>query len=151
MDTLEKAVGSGWSRGPYKKETETELFNRARNLISEYIIDFNLDKARKRAGFKHYTTAKRLLHSEQGKQLLRTMIAERSARMNITQDDVVRRLWEESDMSREGTSGPSRVAALKLLGQHIGMSFSENTRSENVHTGEVKLTIVREIVSVKSN
>jgi hypothetical protein len=45
----------------------------------------------------------------------------RSARVQITQDDVLRGLHREATLTGEGSSHSARISAWGLIGKHLGM------------------------------
>lgn len=92
----------------------------------EYIIDFNGTRAYLVAypNVKNEATARanasRLLTKDNINQYIKELVKERSQRVQIAEDDVVKELKEVAFAKVELT-GKDKLKALELLGKHIGM------------------------------
>lgn len=92
----------------------------------EYIIDFNGTRAYLVAypNVKSEATARanasRLLTKDNINQRIKELIEERSKRVQIAEDDVIKELKEVA-FAKVELSGKDKLKALELLGKHIGM------------------------------
>ena len=95
-------------------------------FITEYLIDMNAKAAAERAGYSA-RTAKQLGHHlltiPKIKAAVEAGIAARAARVELTQDYVLRNLTDivERCMRPAMFDPRSATAALQLLGKHLGM------------------------------
>jgi len=112
-------------------------------FVAEYLITLNATDAARKAGYK----AKRL--DQQGYALLRIdevakaiakAQAERAARVEITQDYVIKRLMIEAEREDKDSSHGARVSALGLLGKHVGAFEKDNAQiRENIRVEVILL------------
>jgi hypothetical protein len=137
------AEGSG-AEGAKKAGPLTE---RQRRFIEEYLLDLNATAAYRRAGYvaRNDNTAaagaSTLLRNPKVAAAVAEAQQERADRAELTQDWVVGRLRHESQLTGEDASHSARVAALKLLGLHLGM-FPKKHEVK----GTVGLQVVEEVV-----
>lgn len=99
---------------------------RQKRFVEEYLIDLNATGAYRRAGYKAKghaaeVNASKLLSNTEVAEAVRAGQIDRTQRTEITQDYVLALLREEAARKGKGSSPSARVAAAKLLGQHIGM------------------------------
>lgn len=121
-----------------------------RRFVDEYLKRPNATSAYKAAGYKaagHAAEANacRLLRNAEVAAAILAGQTERAAAAEIDQEYVLRRLKMEAEDAGEDSSHAARVAALKLLGQHLGM-FVQRIKLE----GGAVLQIVEEIVDAGS-
>ena len=129
LDVAERLVGM----------PERGLTPRQRAFVNEYLIDLNATAAAIRAGYSR-KTARSIGQENLTKPDIVAAITraqeKRTKRTDLTADLVIRRLREEADDRSKGSSHSARVAALKLLGQHLGLFPKQVT-----HTGRVGVDI----------
>ena len=92
-------------------------------FVDEYMIDLNATQAAIRAGYSAktaYSQGQRLLNHVELEGVIQATMVQVSKRVEVTVDDVVASLWAEAQGRADSTAG-SRVAALGLLGKHLGM------------------------------
>jgi hypothetical protein len=103
------------------------LTPKQQRFVKEYLVDLNGAAAYRRAGYtvSSDTVARveacRLLANPNVATAIQAAQRARAERTEVTQDWVIQRLREEADDHGKGSSPAARVAALKLLGQHLGM------------------------------
>ena len=93
-------------------------------FVEEYLFDLNATQAAIRAGYSPKTAAEigyENLKRPQIADAIAEAQAARSARTQLTQDDVIARLLREADREDDGASHGARVQAIGLLGKHLGM------------------------------
>jgi phage terminase small subunit len=106
---------------------ERPLTPKQQRFIDEYLIDLNATDAYRRAGYAARTdTVARVGGSRLlAKPNIAVAVAEaqqqRAERVELTQDWVLARLRHESQLTGKDASHSARVAALKLIGLHLGM------------------------------
>ncbi len=93
-------------------------------FVGEYLIDLNATQAAIRAGYSE-KSARAMGCENLTKPDIQAAVAEaqdaRSARTGITQDEVIRGLKKEANLSGEDSSHSARVSAWAHLGKHLGM------------------------------
>lgn len=93
-------------------------------FVQEYLLDLNATQAAIRAGYSP-RTASFIGHENLRKPNIAAAIAsaqaERSERLNITADEVLRGLHAEATLTGEGSSHSARVTAWAHLGKHLGL------------------------------
>jgi hypothetical protein len=107
-------------------DTPGKLTDKQQRFVEEYLVDLKAGPAYKRAGYKATgnaaeAAASRLLRNVKVQTAITEGKAARSARVEITQDYVLRQLKSEAEDHGDGSSHSARVAALKLLGLHVGL------------------------------
>lgn len=107
------------------------LTPKQRRFVDEYLIDLNASAAALRAGYRHADSGRQLITKPHIQEAIAAAQAERAGRTELSQDWVIRRLQREARLGGEGSSHAARVAALKLLGQHLGL-FPH----KHVHAGD---------------
>lgn len=144
-----------------------KLTDKQKRFIEEYLIDLNATQAAIRAGYSKANADKigsELLGKTRVKEALQEAQAERSSRVQITQDDVLRGLLEiismstgkqkvtETELSKvDGSIVPVDVEkvrfepnaankALELLGKHLGIFRDKVEVSADVTNKTVNLT-----------
>lgn len=156
LDVKEKSTSNG----------VVKLTDKQKRFIEEYLIDLNATQAAIRAGYSEktaYSIGEENLKKPVIKQAIEEAQSNRSSRVQITQDDVIRMLIENIEKSsgtkqvvitqtRKSEDGefvgddvaqfvyePSSVnKALELLGKHLGM-FKDKL---DVTTGDKPLPTV---------
>jgi phage terminase small subunit len=136
-----KAVAGGYNSRMATKRSATgrALTPKQLRFVEEYLIDLNATQAAIRAGYSARNADKigpELLGKTRVAAAIQSAMAARSARVEVTQDYVVRRLQENIERSmqhkpildRDGKptgeyqyEGAVANGALKLLGLHLGM------------------------------
>ncbi|MBL0318572.1 MAG: terminase small subunit [Alphaproteobacteria bacterium] len=89
----------------------------------EYMVDLNGTKAAMRAGYSRKTAneqAARLLANVSIVGIIDILIIERIERIQITSDDVMRRLDDLYHRAHEAKKFNVAIAALTAIGKHIG-------------------------------
>lgn len=103
---------------------KTELSEKHKRFIEEYLVDLNGTQAAIRAGYSKHTAR------EQGSRLLsyahvfariKNEIAARSDRVKVTQDDVIRGLLQAIELAVECNDPKAATKAWELLGKHTNM------------------------------
>ena len=97
-------------------------------FVEQYLIDLNAKDAATRAGYSAKTAKQKghaLLQLPAVQEAVTKAMAVRSARTEITQDEVIKGLKEEATFTGDGTSHGARVSAWAHLGKHLGI-FTEN-------------------------
>jgi phage terminase small subunit len=93
-------------------------------FVNEYLLDLNATQAAIRAGYSAHTAEQqgpRLLGYAEIAQAVQAAQMARSQRVQITQDDVLRGLYQEATLTGNGSSHAARVSAWGLIGKHLGM------------------------------
>lgn len=96
-------------------------------FVREYLVDLNATQAAIRAGYSERTAAQigsENLEKPEIAGAIERAIKERSDRLSISQDDVIRGLQGEAGYRGPGASHGARVSAWTQLGRHLGM-FSD--------------------------
>ena len=148
-------------KGKSTSDGVEKLRERQKRFIEEYLVDLNATQAAIRAGYSEQT-ARQIGSENLSKPVIQEAIAEaqnkRTARTQITQDEVIRRLLENADIAsgkkaivltqiRKSEDGeivgddvtqfvyePSSVnKALELLGKHLGMFTNKVEVSGDLH------------------
>jgi phage terminase small subunit len=100
------------------------LTPKQQRFVAEYLLDLNAAAAARRAGYSE-RTADRQGHQNLRKPEIADAVAEaqreRAERVELTQDWVLAHLRHESQLTGKDASHSARVAALKLIGLHLGM------------------------------
>jgi phage terminase small subunit len=100
------------------------LTPKQQRFVAEYLLDLNAAAAARRAGYSE-RTADRQGHQNLRKPEVAVAVAEaqreRAERVELTQDWVLAHLRHESQLTGKDASHSARVAALKLIGLHLGM------------------------------
>lgn len=102
-------------------------------FVHEYLVDLNATQAAIRAGYSPRTAraqGHRLLTDADIAAAIEAAQAERSERLRLTADDVLRGLHEEATFVGEGSSHSARVQAWAHIGKHLGMFVDKHE-----HTG----------------
>lgn len=100
------------------------LKGRRKLFAAEFPTDRNATAAAKRAGYSErtaYSQGQRLLKNAEVQEAIQAADSARAARTGLTQDWVLERLRKEAEREGKDGSPSARVAALKLLGLHLGM------------------------------
>ncbi len=100
------------------------LTPRQRCFVQEYLTDLNATQAAIRAGYSKKAApsqGSRLMKNVEIKKAIEATQVERSERIGVTQDDVIRGLLREAEYREDGSSHSARVAAWSHLGKHLGM------------------------------
>ena len=105
-------------------------------FVDEYLIDQIGSAAYIRAGYKARgnaaeSAASRLLRNVQVKKLIDEGLEKRSNEAGLSQAWVRRRLKEEAEGSKEGSTAASRVQATAWIGKHFKM-FTDKIEVEDV-------------------
>jgi hypothetical protein len=105
------------------------LRGRQKRFVEEYIVDLNAAAAYRRAGYKNSEASRHSASDLLAQPHIQAAIAEeqqrRATRTELTQDYVITSLRTQAELYSDRDSHSARVAALKLLGLHLGM-FGDN-------------------------
>ena len=152
----------------------SELTNKQKRFVSEYLIDLNATKAAIRAGYSAASArqhACRMLMRDDVKSAVEKGMEKRAARLELTQDEVVEDLRELKDIcmarkavkvmtivknAREGTAEPVETEgmmfepaaanrSLELLGKHLGMFTEKVDMTSNGQTISSGVLLMPEI------
>jgi hypothetical protein len=97
---------------------------RQQRFVDEYLVDLNATQAAIRAGYSTHTAEQqgpRLLGNVEIAEAVQSAQAVRSARVHISQDDVLSGLHREATLTGAGSTHAARVSAWGLIGKHLGM------------------------------
>jgi phage terminase small subunit len=152
--------------------TKNRLTPKQARFVDEYLVDLNATAAARRAGYSEKTAevqGPRLLGNVRVAAAIQAALQTRSKRTEVTQDYVVANLREvvERCMQRAPVlaggeqvvtaaqdgrlatlwcfDGKTAVAALGLLGKHLGM-FVEKHEHTGPAGGPVEITITRRVI-----
>jgi len=115
-------------------------------FVQEYLIDKNATQAAIRAGYSAKTA------KEQGHRLLTYAHitaavakgqAERTERVQVSQDYVLQRLMMEAEREGEGSSHSARVQAITALGKHLAMFTDKQEVSADVRVSGIEVGFVK--------
>jgi phage terminase small subunit len=109
--------------------------DKQRRFAEEYCVDLNATQAAIRAGYSAktaYSQGQRLLKDVEVAESIAAQQVERSERLQVSVDDVVRGLHREATDLATGTPA-ARVSAWGLLGKHLGMFVERHE-----HTGTIR-------------
>jgi hypothetical protein len=104
----------------------TTLTPRQARFVREYLLDFNATAAYKRAGYtatgrSAENNASRLMGYARVREAIALARSEQDGLAWLTREFVLSGLKAEATNHGETGSASARVAALKLLGQHLGL------------------------------
>ncbi len=98
-------------------------------FVAEYLVDLNGAAAAIRAGYSKSRArqqAYRLSQKPEVQEAIAAAIEERSKRTQVSQDEVIQGLKDETELKGEGSRPAARVQAWAWLGRHLAM-FTDNT------------------------
>ena len=126
---------------------ERPLTPKQQAFVREYLVDLNAAGAYRRAGYAaksdhvaSVNAAALMAHHGIAAAIAEAQKA-RAERVELTQDYVLRGLKKEAEDHGNGSSAAARVAAYKLLGQHLGM-FTEKREITGPDGGPVLISVV---------
>jgi phage terminase small subunit len=128
---------------PTQGKPPRPLAARQARFVAEFLLDLNAAAAYRRAGYRAKTdkvaaaNAARLIASDSIQAAITAALAERSRRVQITQDDVIRGLHAEANYRGEGASHQARVQAWFHVGRHLGMFPVQHTHAGD-RSGPIK-------------
>lgn len=107
-------------------ETSLSLTPRQARFVAEYLVDLNATAAYKRAGYRGTgrtaeNNASRLLGVAGVQEAIAAARQEQQQRTGLTADWVLAGLRREAEDCTDTGSASARVAAYRLIGQHLGM------------------------------
>ena len=111
-------------------------------FVREYLVDLNATQAAIRAGYSKRTAksqGQRLLTNVDVQRAIQSAITKRAEVVDITAEKVLVRLWEEGNLKEDGASHAARVSALKLVGLHVGLKFTERHEFGGLGGGPIQL------------
>jgi hypothetical protein len=102
------------------------LLERQQRFVEFYFLNPSRVEAYRKAGYKARghsaeVAADRLLKKPAVQEALARLREERARQVQLSGQDVIERLWEESQYRGPGNSHAARVRALQLLGEHFGL------------------------------
>ena len=120
-------------------------------FVEEYLVDINATQAAIRAGYSEKTanvTGPQNLVKPSIAGAVQKAFEERSKRVEVTQDDVIRGLYNEAIREGKGSSPSARVQAWSHLGNHLGM-FIDRTENKNHNLNIEEITVIEVVRSQK--
>ena len=93
-------------------------------FVREYLVSLNAAGAPRQAGYSERTAAEvgyENLRKPQIRAAIENALAERAARTELTQEEVIEGLRREANFDGDGASHSARVSALSWLGRHKAM------------------------------
>ena len=126
------------------------LSGRQRQFALEYCRDFNGTQAAIRAGYSRrgaHVQGIRLLRNATISAAISKAMEERAERLELTTDDVLRKLMDEAE--NRDNSGRVRIRALELLGRHLGMFKGHGAKKEEER--KISITITQVYASDKKD
>lgn len=93
-------------------------------FVEEYLVDLNATQAAIRAGYAKASARQqgaRLMTHAVIRDLIAEKMAERSERVEITADKVLKRLWAIGNAHNELQADSTQVRSLELVGKHLQM------------------------------
>jgi hypothetical protein len=129
QDSMSDLTSSGREReaepeGDSNPSGDRPLTPRQQRFVEEYLIDLNATQAAIRAGYSPRTarqTSAEIMAKPATQDAVAAAQRARSERTEITQDWVLRGLAAEATRLDKRGSASARVAAYRLLGQHVGL------------------------------
>lgn len=112
------------------------LTPKQQRFVQEYLCDLNATQAAVRAGYSARTAevqGYQLLQKTSVAEALQAALVKRSARTELTQDEVIAGLRSEATNAGDGSSHGARVQAWGLLARHLGM-----LKDKVEHSGTIK-------------
>ena len=101
------------------------LTEKQERFVEEYLVDLNATAAASRAGYKDPNIGRQLITKNNVIKKIQEQQAKRAARVEISQDYVIKNLKEivEAGMAQKSRAPFLKAAAqaLDLLGKHLGM------------------------------
>lgn len=94
-------------------------------FVEQYLIDRNATAAAGRAGYSDPNYGRQLLTNPNVEAAIKAGLDTAAQEAQVSAQWVLERLKGEATHSGGDSSHSARVAALKLLGQHLGMSFTD--------------------------
>jgi hypothetical protein len=97
------------------------LNEKQQRFVEAYLIDPNATKAAERAGYSGktaYSQGQRLLKHAEVQKALQEARQGASERTKVTTDDLI--TWLAEIARSKGSADRDRIAAMKLLGEHLG-------------------------------
>lgn len=97
------------------------LTAKQRRFVAEYLVDLNATQAAIRAGYSAktaYSQGQRLLKNVEVSKVVGAHAANRSEKLDLSAERVLRGLFEEATRTGEGSSHGARVSAWGLLGKY---------------------------------
>lgn len=122
------------------------LTEKQQRFVAEYLLDLNATQAAIRAGYSQktaYSMGQRLLKKVEVQEAIRRAKQERLERTKITQDYVLEKLYEitelpASDAADSDLKYANKLRALELLGKHLGVFDGKGKEQGDV---EVRVVI----------
>ena len=101
---------------------DRKLSTKQNRFCEEYQLDLNASRAAERAGYRHPNKqGPRMLVKVGIAEAIAAALAERSKKVSLAAEDVIRGLMFEANNRGEGSTHSARVAAWAHLGKHLGM------------------------------
>ncbi len=121
-----------------------ELTDRERQFVNEYLVDFNANRATRRAGFTPHKCNYKIKHRKAVAAAIEKAIAERSRRTRITADRVLREyariaFADIRSFTIEGPQGTTDLKALSALSDDEAAAVAELSGTPDGKGLKVKL------------
>ena len=125
-----------------------KLTQKQQAFCREYLLDLNSSAAARRAGYSERTCraigcenlTKPYIQSQ-----IRRLLNERAERLELSGDDVVRRLNEVAKrcMREETYDAGAAIRALELLGRHLGIFERDNLQQRSMTLADISAIMVK--------
>jgi hypothetical protein len=131
-------------RGKYRKRlspTQRELTAKQAEFVRQYVVDLNATAAAKRAGYKNANKGRQLVTKSNIARALAEALQARSARTQLTADEVIEGLRREANDRSEGSQHSARVRAWETLARMGGyLPDSHLHRHQHRHQQELPIS-----------
>lgn len=100
------------------------MFGKERVFCDEYIIDFNITRAAKAAGYTEYSApkcGKVLLQKPHVIAYINAKLDQIATKTNLTKETIVKELWVNHKLARVQGNLSASNTSLGLIGKHFGM------------------------------
>ncbi len=125
-------------------KNQKKLTLKQQRFIQEYLVDLNATQAAIRVGYSKKTAKEQGYENLTKPHIVGAILEaqrERSERVEVSQDYVLKMLMAEVERSAEETSPNARIKSLELLGKHLGMFLDRHqNESDDQQPIVVKIT-----------
>lgn len=116
-------------------------------FVGYYLESLNGADAVRKAGYKSKRPdafAYELLRKPAIQAAIQAAMEERAARIEVTADQVLAKLWLEAQRQGKGSSHAARIRALELVGRHVGLKFTEGLEVSGPNGGPIETQDAKE-------